>query len=753
MRNQTKKLLSLVAAATMLTSALAFSACGDYKLDEALSLPETEATVNSNGGFAVEKDGFVYFINGAEDYTASNKYGDVVKGSLMRIATEDLNAGNYDKADVVVPMLVGSQNFNTGIYIYGDYVYYATPTTGKNLQGVVENSWIDFKCAKLDGSETMKDYFFRLSSNSANFRFVEIENEDKTKTVYCLYEEGGMLKSYNTETKETYVLAKGAGTYYFDQKDPTNPNVYYTMGVTYDVDSAKASTAAYNQIYTVRADAKATVNAKEASYTVENGKTYDFDKEYLTQVNEDAKKAANENKTDYTATYDFNDYTTYPYVNLGTLVVDGIGSNYEAMVAESAKIPYNNSTETNAELQGYKYTITRYENGGVYYTRGDGAKLYYYNSAEDTNATAKEVNANKNADVVALNTTNASASALFAYDSKTGEHEYIYLSGNDVYRATTVNGEDVEEVRILTNASGKTLWKTEGEYLYYYGSGSTLDGNSTSGNQLSRVKYTGEEENYHNLLINEEYKPVTLKYVDFASSWYKPEMIGNTLLFANAQSVGSTSYNYIYATAISSNADIKANNEAFEKVYEYFNDELTMDVKNAATYLFRTYKRDVEDKDQKFFVDYAEVQNLYKEANKEEISWLSVFEEDVVALLKNKTYIVESDLIHLLGAVNEADEEEMRESWKSYLPYPVEEEEEGGLPVWAIVLIVVGSVLVAAAGVTVPLVILHQKKLKKEEEEKIVNAYKREKIDTTDDKSIDVYADDTAEEAPKSENE
>ena len=33
--------------------------------------------------FAVEKGGFIYFINGAEDYKADNTYGNVVKGALM----------------------------------------------------------------------------------------------------------------------------------------------------------------------------------------------------------------------------------------------------------------------------------------------------------------------------------------------------------------------------------------------------------------------------------------------------------------------------------------------------------------------------------------------------------------------------------------------------------------------------------------------------------------------------------------------
>ena len=107
---------------------------GNYKGDK-LDYVSSETDGVSNGGFVVEKDNYVYFINGAEDYTASNKYGEVTKGALMRIAKSDLDDSKYQNAEVVVPMLFVAQNFNSGIYIYGDYVYYATPTTDKNLSG------------------------------------------------------------------------------------------------------------------------------------------------------------------------------------------------------------------------------------------------------------------------------------------------------------------------------------------------------------------------------------------------------------------------------------------------------------------------------------------------------------------------------------------------------------------------------------------------------------------------------------------
>ena len=98
--------------------------------------------------------------------------------------------------------------------------------------------------------------------------------------------------------------------------------------------------------------------------------------------------------------------------------------------------------------------------------------------------------------------------------------------------------------------------------------------------------------------------------------------------------------------------------------------------------------------------------------------------------------------------MKDSDAEEIEESIGDYLREEKEEVvEEKGLPTWAIVLIVVGGVLVVAAAVVVSVVIVSKKKAAKAEAEATVNAYKnKKKIDTTDDKSIDVYADKEAEE-------
>ena len=714
MRNQGKKIISGVMAATLLFATVSLAGCDKdfYKQDALSGYQSTTNKAVSNGGFAVEKDDYVYFINGEESYSASNEFGEVQKGALMRIKKSEL-AGDVSalagKAETVVPMLFVAQNFNSGIYIYGDYVYYATPTTDKNMSGEVENTWIDFKCAKLDGSETMKGYYFRLSSNSANYRFVQ---DEATGVVYCLYEEDGALKSYNTDSETTTVLVSGASSsFIYDETDLTNPNVYYTMAVTAGIDTDHSVTASYNQLYCVNAAASVeSVNAEKASYTVKGGQTYDFDEEFLKEKNAEAK----DNKED--EPYDLSDYATYPYVNLGTLVLDGVGVN-------SAKTQFNQSATAPATPDGYVYSISKHVNGGVYFTRtevvktssnAESTKLYYLATADSLASGFDSVSGNASAVEIALDTTNT-GSALF-YKTQSGAHEYLYVSNGELIRATQPNASgEVTTVRLARNVPSVTLWKVEGEYLYYYGA--SENGN---GNNLSRINYTGEANDYHNLLQT-AYQPETLAYVDWNSSWYKPEIFGDTVLYSNAQSFGSLSYNYIYAAKLT---DIKAQNEKYQAVQDYIAEySENADLQAALKYYFRTGKTEAFDA----------VKDLYDKYQQDEFA----------KFVADTTLVEESALIGLVSSVTGGDEEAMQTSWVNSLrKETATETEEKGLETWAIVLICVGGALVVAAAVLVPLLVVNaKKKAKAKEDEATVNAYKRKTIDTTDDKTIDVYAD------------
>lgn len=725
-----KKIITGVLAVTCLTSAVAFSACGDdnYTATPLTGYEETKnAPVESNGGFAVKKGSWIYFINGTQYYTASNEYGDAVRGSLMRISETNFNAGNYTQAEIVVPQLFVAQDYDAGIFIYGDYVYYATPTTDKDMEtGEAERTKIDFKRAKLDGSETMKGYYFRLDNNTSNYRYVE-----ENGVVYCLYEEDTTLKSYNTVTGVTSVLVKGATSSYYYDTDVTDGKVYYTMAVTKGTDTDNPVTMDYNQLYCVSASATATVDAEKASYTTSNGDTYNFDEYFMQKKNEEAKEKAEENDEDVELPYDFEDYSTYPYVNLGELVLDGCGQ-------------FDGAT-TSPSLGGYTYTLTTYQNGGVYFTREElpntgsdqetGDTYYISDTAKDAegynavtaNANLKEVDGN-----------GATASAIFT--EKEGLITYYYNVTGSIYKHV-VGGKTTMLTNANTALNKATLWKVDGDYLYFYSENS-------NGNNIGRINVTGKESNYQEAMLGEmeeyttadEYRPQIITFVDWNMSWYKPEIFGEILLYSNVQSFGDKSYNYIYATKLDSVKEVKERIADYNAVYEEINKAKGTALQNAMTYYFRTGKTEAYD---------SVKEEVYNETQQKAFDdFKAKFEGD------NPEFVLESEYFTLMGKWSDEDAAEINQSWVDLLtPEKDATEEESGLPTWAIILISVGSALVVGVAAFIVIRKVRRAKAKKREEEATVNAYKRKKIDTTDDKSIDVYADENAEEtSEKSEN-
>ena len=341
MRKIITKIICFTAAAVAAASGTLLTACNNYYNAEKLDYTPSNVKAVSNGGFAVEKDGYVYFINGKQVNTADNSFGTPVRGAIMRISNADLAARKYSSAQTVVPHIAYSGNYNGGIFVYGDYVYYATPSTEKNSDGIVQNENLAFKSTRLDGTETLKGYYVQNSNSSVEYRYVQAGD-----TVYLLYVATGEdyygtgdsytnLHSVNTKTGENTMLAYNVGSVTFDKNDLTNPRVYYTMSVTdFELDKTYDT---YNQVWTVTADA--TTPADYSEY---------FEKIY--ENDEDGYDPEKDPK----------------YVNCGTLVYDGIGK-IEGMTGSVT--PFNGADADKVERVPYTYTISSYENGTLFYTR------------------------------------------------------------------------------------------------------------------------------------------------------------------------------------------------------------------------------------------------------------------------------------------------------------------------------------------------------------------------------------------------
>ncbi len=237
-----KKLL--VTIITVILALTMVIGCGD----STKPLAGVDGEVKSaNGSFVVEKGDYVYFINGKGDVTSDNTFGKPEKASLMRVKTSDLSSPENATSEVVIPKLILSESYKTGVYFYGDYVFYATPSLKKDKKGNIKTGETEFykfnlKTGKNDGSEIAIS-----TTNTTEFRYVEVNGK-----VYLLFVESvsngestdNKLKVYNaTDKKEVYT-----SPVYADMLMPedNSANVYFTKfseGIKED------STTAFHDLY------------------------------------------------------------------------------------------------------------------------------------------------------------------------------------------------------------------------------------------------------------------------------------------------------------------------------------------------------------------------------------------------------------------------------------------------------------------------------------------------------------------------
>ena len=784
MRKLFKNLLVCATAAVLAAgSAATLASCGkSFTPLEGDYTSQTEAV--SNGGFVVEYGKYVYFINGATTYEDDNTYGTPVKGALMRITKENFKKQTGD-AEIVIPSLVVSGDYTAGFFIYNDRVYYATPNNVKSMSGEIEKDWLEFKSAKLDGSDIVN--YFRLSDNATVYRFVQTE---KNGPVYLLYngkkpdDNNGTsgIQSYNTETKTCTTIVQGASDYVFNSVDKTDPYVYYTMGVTDLIDSDAPLDTKYNQIYRARAD----VTKSPYDYT--------WDQDYLDEHD-----------------------GVEPYVNLGTLVLDGVGkpSSPDRADEEFTRFTHDYKDKDGKVIAepippfGFTYKLQSYTNSqagdkeykGIYFTRsevqqgssvGGGAMLYYLDESDYEAQGWNSISGNKDRldnaegklDVVAKSTatSNASTSAIF-YINEEGDykHHYIYVSGANMIRAdVSKKNASVTEQEIWYDANGATLVRldnratTDAPYNYVW-----FTRSNGSGMSIERAVYNGAKENYEHLDIqdrnNKPYKALKLLNLQHKSGWYPFEIIDDILVYADAEAVGSVSYDYLSTVSLTGKNGKYLNNEEYEEeVNDKWDSLMDSDAKTgyfaklskdgesnlstALTYYFRTGKTDALDAVIKSAVELGKSDTyLYTEAEQKAFKTFTENGKIVKEVVDGKevyaenqfmdgdvSYRTRSYFIKSLARVTDEDQEAMDEYWEGYLRpsnYPTVEEEDTGIADWELALAIVLPVLAVAAATTAVILVLRNKKRAAAEAQKP----ERMRVDTNVDKSVDVYgnADDT----------
>ena len=758
----TKIICTAVAAISV--SAMAFLPACKTEWGGVSGEKDTSAYKTSNGGFIAETEDYVYFINGKSSNTASNSFGSVLKGSVQRLKKTDLDAGNYANTQTVVPSVVyaNSDNLNAGLYIYGGYIYYTTPSADVNADGEVLNGNLEFKRTKLDGTDT-SGKLWTTDNLGVDYRFVEVDG-----TVYILYALSENLygtstlniHSVNCSTGKNTILAYNVeeSGYAFDTADATNPYVYYTMKTLQYLDVS--TEYKYNQMYMVRADA------------TESPRKYDF-----------------------TGVDGYNASSNPMYINYGKHIFDGIGTiRYESGDVNQFNYVYDVENKTYDDSYTVPadrtFAIKSYKNGTLYYTRqtsDDNISLYRLETSAIDGDKDGKVDDTWNA------LTQSWEQKAFIKGNITTEYEYVTLSdglyavnatssGVTRSKLNTENNELGEAINLTEDSASSMLFVKEETtlghtYLYYSTSG------ESSGNTVNRVAIDGTDDDYikmpvpsvgedGELVYDKTYETVNILNLDACSDWYKPEFVGDKLFFASTMA-GMGSYNYIMVcdlkgeNGIMSNKEIADLNEKYEavadKIKEYDEEENAdgtaayNHLSSALNYLFNTgdvnyidelvdaYVK-IEGRDKEYVYSEASVK-IYKDFAAAEGDWAD-YKTDKKTVNGNENVYANSREYYysVVGRMTDGDADGYRNYFRSqYMEsYPAVDDStwwdklSTGGKVGTVLGILEGCMLVIGGGIILVAYLVTRKKTGGDGSSRAI------KVDLTDDKEMDVYGDGSA---------
>lgn len=432
-----KKFLSKIIIA-MLALATCFTAvgCGSSNWSSGDVTLKEWGNVIYNGGFVSETQNYYYYINGLPATTVDNTFGVPVKGSLMAVKKSDVVSGKADpERCVVVPKLLVAQDYTSGIFIYGDYVYYASPSTDRDTSGQIVNSQLEFLRTKLDGTDTIK--FFKTQALSDNYRFVEANG-----VVYAVVYDSAntRLISYNTSTNVTTEIAKA--------------DVETEEMETFDSESFKfvdkgscgdAVVVFKNTVYSAKYDEAEA--EKNSSYS---RTTADYNKIYAYKAGEESAKLVldgESTKTFYNLKYIENGTVYYgetKTVSVNSEIVKAVGvANLYQKIAGAEVLNSSVLTDTSLKVSPTEIYTVNTESGAV----------------RMTNAITNDADSQKTVAII------NKASTLI---KKQGNYIY-YLNGNTKLARIELNNADAKE-QVISDSTLPTDWYSAeiiGDYAFY----------------------------------------------------------------------------------------------------------------------------------------------------------------------------------------------------------------------------------------------------------------------------------------------
>lgn len=245
-----KKILkSLFAIVLCVLTCVSFAGCEK----ETWSKTTNDTTkVESNGGTTVYHDGWLYFINGTKEVNESNNTGSTIQAGIYRAECDkngnvlykektSVQANEEDKDDKefknVEPVVKSLTGFANGsIHIFGDYLYYVTPSKAKNDEGEMLTGKLAFRRYDLVNKNSELLYTTQASDDTVSYTYYKQNNDlfllvyEKTgATITSMKMGNNVQKAFVKKEVKSAVFSNNFGVVVNSGTNVTDCYIYYTM--------------------------------------------------------------------------------------------------------------------------------------------------------------------------------------------------------------------------------------------------------------------------------------------------------------------------------------------------------------------------------------------------------------------------------------------------------------------------------------------------------------------------------------------
>lgn len=349
-------------------------ACENTKYGPIGTTEDKDKEAVNNGGLIVQQGKYVYYVNGMDSTSnitkpEDNYFGKAsVKGSIMK--SEIGEDGTIKSTDVVVPKMIYTTAANGGIYVYGEWIYYLSPSTKTDNQSNVLVDQLVAARTKIDGTKTQEIATF----SATDTKYVFTQNA-------LVYYEGTELKkvgySADSVDKKASTLSGEVSSVLFTEKS----------SVVFFVKATENDARQNNNVFAVvNGEVKEVVT--DSTY---EGSDSDLSKQYVfTLLSYDVKEnvlyytKAGSNSAASAATYGYKfgeDFSFKPErekkfatSSLSTFVSLGFDNGLLDMSAAALKLykpiaenAYVNDTETYATLAATGAKVVSVDDTYMYY--------------------------------------------------------------------------------------------------------------------------------------------------------------------------------------------------------------------------------------------------------------------------------------------------------------------------------------------------------------------------------------------------